>query len=93
MPSDIFRMDQQRPSHQQQPSLCFLGAALLVMAFNAWYFVDFQERTATDGQHQIRSVDTSAANDSPLASRGNAIEIALLLSFPNSVRVTRRVAS
>jgi hypothetical protein len=92
MPSDNFRMDQQRPS-QQRPSLCFLGTALLVMAFNAWYFVDFQERSAADGRHRIRSVDTFAANDSPLASGGDAIEIALLLSFPNSVRVTRRVAS
>ena len=86
---DTFRMDQQRP-RQQRPSLCFLGAALLVMGFNAWYYVDFQEKN--DGRHRIRSVDAVKAA-APLSGRdGDGMEIALLLSFPNSVRVTRRVA-
>jgi hypothetical protein len=78
-------MDQQRP-RQQSPSLWFLGSALLVMAFNGWYYVDFQ--TQHDGRHRMRSVDTVEDATTPLTSVGGDVEIAMLLSFPNSVSVT-----
>jgi hypothetical protein len=56
------------------------------MAFNGWCYVDFQKQR--DGRHRIRSVDTVEDATTPLTSVGSDVEIALLLSFPNSVSVT-----